>query len=65
MLIFGQNSDQTNFDLLLKKFHEQIDATIHTNEIAQHRQITNVRTYLQIPLPLPEFSPIGQWNRFK
>ena len=41
MLIFGQNSDQTNFDLLLKKFHEQIDATIHTNEIAQRRQITN------------------------
>ena len=23
------------------------------------------RTYLQTPLPLPEFFPIGQWNRFK
>ena len=22
-------------------------------------------TYLQTPLPLPEFFPIGQWNRFK
>ena len=41
MLIFGQNSDPTNFDLLLKKYHKQIDATIHPNEIAQRRQITN------------------------
>ena len=23
------------------------------------------RTYLQTPLRLPEFFPIGQWNRFK
>ena len=23
------------------------------------------RMYLQTPLPLPEFFPIGQWNRFK
>ena len=23
------------------------------------------RTYLQTPLPLPEFFPIGQWNKFK
>ena len=40
-LIFGQNSDPTNFDRLLKKFHKRTDATIHTNEIAQRRQITN------------------------
>ena len=25
----------------------------------------NARTYLQTTLPLPEFFPIGQWNRFK
>ena len=24
-----------------------------------------VERYLQTPLPLPEFFPIGQWNRFK
>ena len=41
MLIFGQNSNPTNFDRLLKKFHKRTDATIHTNEIAQRRQITN------------------------
>ena len=23
------------------------------------------RTYLQTPLQLPKFFPIGQWNRFK
>ena len=25
----------------------------------------NAGTYLQTPLRLPEFFPIGQWNRFK
>ena len=25
----------------------------------------HARRYLQTPLPLPEFFPIGQWNRFK
>ena len=25
----------------------------------------SARMYLQTPLPLPEFFPIGQWNRFK
>ena len=25
----------------------------------------DARTYLQTQLPLPEFFPIGQWNRFK
>ena len=38
---FDQNSDPTNFDRLWKKFHKRTDATIHTNEIAQRRQITN------------------------
>ena len=28
-------------------------------------QTDKARTYLQTPLPLPEFVPIGQWNRFK
>ena len=31
-----------------------------------HRKLEYyARTYLQTPLPLPEFFPIGQWNRFK
>ena len=25
----------------------------------------HAQTYLQTPLPLPEFFPIGQWNRFE
>ena len=28
-------------------------------------QVHTARTYLQTPLRLPEFFPIGQWNRFK
>ena len=32
-----------------------------SQEMFKHR----ARTYLQTPLPLPEFFPIGQWNRFK
>ena len=33
--------------------------------LATHDTAHTARTYLQTPLPLPEFFPIGQWNRFK
>ena len=58
---------------IIPSFHHSIQTSIkalnqYLAHLYQKNQSQLERTYkllLQTPLPLPEFFPIGQWNRFK
>ena len=65
-LTIFNNDGQTVTDIAKDKGDLISESTyFHFGSILKKVYVNTARTYLQTPLPLPEFFPIGQWNRFK
>ena len=61
----AMNLSRSTEDLKTIPLNKPTGKVIWDEKVLSITQTNTARRYLQIPLPLPEFFPIGQWNRFK